>query len=345
MHTHTRFLGNKILKAAALLAALLLIMAAGWAVYHRSTIWSLMSLKKIDDTPFYVMRYYGDYGFDEYLEKYAGNQRIKPVISYDRRAEEECSGFAVLNDNESMLYGRNLDISGNHPAMLLYTDPENGYSSVSMVELSVLGILPDMQLSGNDLTERWVNGKMLSKAPYVPRDGMNEKGVAVATLNAPRDDPSTPAGEGAVGRWQINRLILDFAASVDEAVALLDKYDIYLDSGVHYFVADAEGKSAVIEFSKGERIITENKEPWQPVTNFMVHDPAQKGTGQDRYDIMDDVLTGYKGRMSESEAIYLLKKVAAPSTCWSVIYNLTESRVHVVMGRRFDKVYRFDARQ
>ena len=49
-----------------------------------------------------------------------------------------CSLFAALGDVDNMLYGRNFDWDYS-PAVLLFTDPPDGYASVSMVDIAYLG--------------------------------------------------------------------------------------------------------------------------------------------------------------------------------------------------------------
>ena len=49
------------------------------------------------------------------------------------------------------------------------------------------------------------------------------------------------------------RVILDYAATVEEAVAIAEKYDMHdsANSSFHYMISDANGKSAVLEYIAG----------------------------------------------------------------------------------------------
>ena len=51
-----------------------------------------------------------------------------------------CTAFVTRNEKGEVLYGRNFDFL-YAPSLQLYTEPENGYKSVSTVNLS----LPDTQ--------------------------------------------------------------------------------------------------------------------------------------------------------------------------------------------------------
>jgi len=89
---------------------------------------TLASLEQIDDYPLYTMRYVGDY------------PRTFPEVSElpgRWGAAWACSLFAALGDPDNRLYGRNFDWQYS-PALLLFTDPPDGYASVSMVDLAYL---------------------------------------------------------------------------------------------------------------------------------------------------------------------------------------------------------------
>ena len=96
---------------------------------------SFASFTEVDDFPLYVMTYYGDYGFDLLL------QGAEPTSVSSIQFPEctwACSVFSTSNPEAAMLLGRNFDWY-DHPALLLFTDPPNGYASVSMVDLHYLG--------------------------------------------------------------------------------------------------------------------------------------------------------------------------------------------------------------
>ncbi|MGB2907165.1 MAG: hypothetical protein WBB73_08685 [Candidatus Aminicenantaceae bacterium] len=81
---------------------------------------TLASIKKVNNYPLYVMTYYGDYGFDEFLK--IGH----PSGSAARKTGEGCSAFGALNVKGNKIYGRNLDLTNLYPVLILYTDPPDG---------------------------------------------------------------------------------------------------------------------------------------------------------------------------------------------------------------------------
>ena len=95
-----------------------------------SEITSLDSLTKVDDYPFYTMRYTANYRTS------TGNrQLVNMEYAAKQSAEWACSLFAAFGDMQNALYGRNFDWE-NSPALLLFTDSPDGFSSVSMVDLA-----------------------------------------------------------------------------------------------------------------------------------------------------------------------------------------------------------------
>jgi len=66
------------------------------------------------------------------------------------------------------------------------------------------------------------------------------------------------------------RKMLDQAGDVDEAVAILQSYNIEWGSGppLHYLIADRSGRAVLAEFYQGELYLLPNDQPWHLATNF-----------------------------------------------------------------------------
>ena len=110
---------------------------------------TLSSLEQIDPFPLYTMIYEVDYS-------QAG--------AYDWIGEENalswaCSLFAVMGDPEDMFFGRNFDWDFS-PALLLFTDPPDGYASVSMVDIAYLGYGEENAFGLTDLPLSERNGQL-----------------------------------------------------------------------------------------------------------------------------------------------------------------------------------------
>ena len=139
-------------------------------------------------------------------------------------------------------------------------------------------------------------------------------------------------------------------ANVDEALELLDQYDMQSsmpDANFHFLLADASGKAVVLEYlPNGKRMVYDQNY----VTNFYLTEnvPYAPVRGKDRYDLIEQTLAFKKGVMSEAEVMALLAVIGQPETeeatsmtQWSVVYNLTELTGRVAVVREYDNVFRF----
>ena len=185
----------------------------------------LFSLEKIDDYGAYQMTYYGDYGFDEFLEvgalsdkdieEFVTKRLLKGIPINLGVTGNGCTAFVTKNEKEEVIYGRNFDFL-YAPSLQLYTEPKNGYKSVSTVNLSFAGY------SENFLPDGSLFDKFLALAtPFLPFDGMNENGVAIALLAVPEAEPPYDSTKITLNTTTAIRLVLGNASTVEEAVKLL----------------------------------------------------------------------------------------------------------------------------
>ncbi len=296
---------------------------------------TLASLRQVDDYPLYTMHYRGSYSA-------AAAVPAQVSLAVDGGcAAWGCSLFAALGDEKSRLLGRNFDWQFS-PALLLFTDPQDGYASVSMVDIAYLGFDGERSkhLEELSLEER----RPLLDAPSLPFDGMNEKGIAVGMAAVPAQPMPHDTQEETIDELQAIREILDHAATVDEAVAILGGHNIDMGSvPIHYLVASASGESALVEFYEGRMVVFRNEREWQTATNFLVASTGSDTSGQCwRYDRMSRRLEELQGRIAPADAMRLLGAVLQDSTQWSVLYHMTSGDIEVIMGREYgDAAHRF----
>ena len=295
---------------------------------------TLTSLQQVDDYPLYTMQYAGAYPAG------AGAPLSQPTGAAAHPGWG-CTLFTALYDPQRLLYGRNFDWEFS-PALLLFTDPPDGYASVSMVDIVYLGFSGEAarDLTSLPLTEL----RPLLDAPSLPFDGMNEVGLVVGMAAVPNEEqPYDPAKE-TIGSLGVIREMLDHARTVEEAVALLGSYTIDMAGGpmLHYLIADASGQAALVEFYRGEMVVIPNQAPWHLATNFLVTAAQDDPTGRCwRYDTIEQGLSQAGGQINEPQALDLLAAVAQESTQWSVVYNLSSHEVRVVMGQQYQTVHLF----
>jgi hypothetical protein len=303
---------------------------------------TLSSLEKIDDYPLYTMRYYGAYD-----QRDASAQSKRPLPEVDLAEVERtatwpawsCSLFAALGDAEVMLYGRNFDWEYS-PALLLFTDPPDGYASVSMVDIAYLGFGGAEAGTATELP--LVERRALLYTPFLPFDGMNERGLVVGMAAVPPGQMRPDPEKETVDSLMAIRVMLDRAGTVDEAVAILGSYNINMTGGppLHYLIADLSGRSALVEFYQGEMVVMPNEAPWHVATNFLRASAGASPEGECwRYDKISRRLSDAEGRLTAQEAIDLLAEVSQEGTQWSVVYGMGTRDVKVIMGRGYDNVH------
>lgn len=306
------------------LAAVLLLVLAG-CTQTAEIDPSLASLRKVDDLPLYEMTYVGDY--DELA-----------AVFEKAPSPFGCSLFVASGDPARPLFARNFDWDPN-PALVLRTDPPDGHASISIVDISYLGLNSGTNLLGDAEAQR-----KLLRAPLLPFDGMNERGLAVGLAADESGHAGVDPAKPTVGSVRILRLILDRASNVDEALEVLAKYNLDFDGGpaLHYLFADAAGRSAVVEFVDGQLKVERGGPPWQALTNFrLVGSDTATRQADRRYATASATLQGNKGVLDWQQAMGVLQAVAQQHTRWSVTYELRTGKVHVVTGKRWQTVHEF----
>ncbi len=293
---------------------------------------TLGSLEQIDPFPLYTMVYEADYS-------QAG---VDVLLDEEGAQSWACSLFAAMGEPGGMLFGRNFDWDFS-PALLLFTDPPDGYASVSMVDIAYLGYGEERAFGLTDLPLSELTS--LLDAPYLPFDGMNEAGLAVGMAAVPPGvmeyDPEKETIDSLLVIWEI----LDLAATVDEAVVILANYNIDWGSGppLHYLIVEKSGRSVLVEFSQGEMVVIPSTDPWQVATNFLVSETGTSPEGSCwRYDLILEHLREQDGQLNPGKGLSLLGEVSQELTQWSVVYGISTGEVQVVMGRQYDNVHTLD---
>jgi hypothetical protein len=290
---------------------------------------SLLSLEQVDDYPLYTMYYYAPYE----------NASLLPNEHAGSESSWACSLFAALGDDENMLFGRNFDWEYS-PALLLYSDPPDGYASVSMVDIAYFGFERNRV---TDLTNASLEDLVaLLDTPYWPFDGFNEMGLAIGMAAVPAGDVQSDPEKETISSLGVIREVLDHAGDVDEAIAILQSFNINFEGGppIHYLVADASGNAALFEHYQGEIHIIYNQAPWHLATNFLRASTGETDDGYCwRYDTLSEGLSNAGGRLEPSNAMTLLSDVSQAGTQWSIVYDISSGDIHVSMGRDYDNVH------
>ncbi len=141
-----------------------------------------------------------------------------------------------------MRTGRNYDFKDDTSALLARNHPRDGYASIGFAALNNLG--------ANTPLDSVAGRAAALMGPFAQLDGVNE----MRRVHC-RAHPGFQARDQDTKRPVINtslaiRLVLDRAATTQEAVDLLSAYDMHAMAGrdYHFFVNDAAGDARVVEW-------------------------------------------------------------------------------------------------
>lgn len=388
---------SKLLRriASALAALVIALAVAVFALWHNE-LTTLASFQKLSDRDeahrdgaVYQINFSGDYFFDEFLSQ-GGASNDAELISFITRSITKgiipmhiktssiaCSAFTADTQSGDRVFGRNYDFSATNTA-IVYTDPGEGrHASYSTIDLSFLGLDADKDVET-------IGQKFLTlAAPYVPLDGINDAGVACGIFMSYQGEGKGTPTDTQTDRPDITsttllRLILDYADSVEDAVALAQQYDLHdsASSCFHYMVADSTGRSAILEWvgtdadhdaDGAQRQLNvlwndtdalSDSADWQVVTNFIKTPGYYDGTsaerkGLDRYEHLTAALRETDGIVADKDAAMdLLASVGRrtwnnddsnSNTVHSVVYDLTDKSVLWVGNEHYgEEAYTFE---
>ena len=388
---------SKLLRriACALAALVIALAVAVFALWHNelATLASFQKLSDRDeahrDGAVYQINFSGDYSFDEFLSQ-GGASNDAELISFVTRSITKgiipmhiktssiaCSAFTADTQSGDRVFGRNYDFSATNTA-IVYTDPGEGrHASYSTIDLSFLGLDADKDVET-------IGQKFLTlAAPYVPLDGINDAGVACGIFMSYQGEGKGTPTDTQTDRPDITsttllRLILDYADSVEDAVALAQQYDLHdsASSCFHYMVADSTGRSAILEWvgtdadhdaDGAQRQLNvlwndtdalSDSADWQVVTNFIKTPGYYDGTsaemkGLDRYEHLAAALRETDGIVADKDAAMdMLASVGRrtwdnddsnSNTVHSVVYDLTDKSVLWVGNEHYgEEAYTFE---
>lgn len=391
-----RKLKKILLTVLAVVVALVVLAGVGiYAVWHNEigSVASIEMLRERNDDHLdgavYSMHVRGGFYLDDFvaqggvsndtdLIQFITDNITHGVVDLNMTAPEiGCSSFTATAENGDALFARNYDFSKTN-AMLVFTDANEGrHASISTVDLQFLGIDVDQDMTG------LMDKVICLAAPYAPLDGVNDAGVSCGIYMTYQGGEETVATSQDTDKPDFTsttllRLILDYADNVEEAAEIASSYDLHdsANTSYHYMVADASGKSAILEWTNDSAVDTtdndgsqrtlkvvyndqdadigerEGASSYQIVTNFVLQPgyyegvPAENKKGADRYDRLYEELQATDGVVADEQAAMdILQSVGRRSwdnddknscTVHSAVYNLTKKSVLWVTNENYD---------
>lgn len=355
-----------LLSAMALLAIIVILLLVFVCIYATrfSTINSIQKITSYED------------GYDLYTMDIKYDYSIEDIIAYGIESNEDmfdaimkeslpllpikmstpnfaCSAFGMTTTDGNHLMGRNYDFRKNTSAMLVRCAPKDGYKSIAFAALNNAGADQPLASFSKKLATL--------TAPFICLDGLNEKGVSIAVLVVDSEPVFQQTEKDNIFTTLAIRLVLDRAATTEEAIALLKQYDMFASSGkdYHFYINDASGNGKVVEWdceSETRELVATSVDI---VTNFytIYADkvlPNQKngpyGHGKERYDDIKSVLAAQEGHYTTNTAWDALKIAAqepsetdiTSNTQWSIVFDNTNLTAEIVVRRNWDDPHKYN---
>lgn len=303
------------------------------------------------ETDFSAVKYDGDDGFEAFIQA-GGAESDAEVITFLKEyflpnsdivvkgSPFGCSTFTVSGTNNERYFGRNFDWNTCN-GMIVKNNPTSGYSSISTVNMDFV-----QQGVGSKYSTLSDKSKIIASL-YFPVDGMNEKGLGIS-VNMVKDDATIEqdTSKKDITTSTAIRLILNQAATVDEAVELLQNYDLHASFGymIHFAIVDASGDCVAVEYIDNVMNVIDT-----PIlTNFYLTPGDKYGIGttqsHERFTILEDKLEEMP-TMTYEQVRDTLSSVSKgnfgefESTEWSVAYDLTNQIIRYYHRENYKKLY------
>lgn len=378
---------------AAIIALALILIIAVYAVWHNeiSTVAGMKLIRDRNDShsdgAVYEMHVKGGFYLDDFVEQggvkndaeliqFVTGKITKGLIPMSISDPDiACSSFTAKSESGDMLFARNYDFSKTNTC-LVFTEKNKGrHAAISTVDLQFLGM--DVEKNVEGLMDKVT----CLAATYAPLDGINDAGVSCGIYMTYQGGEETVPTDQNTDKPDFTsttllRLILDYADNLEEAVEIASAYDLHdsAKTSYHYMVADASGKSAILEWvgdtdasdndgSKRELKVTyndndahigemEGQTDYQVVTNFIIQpgyydgSPAEEKKGYDRYERIYEELNRTNGIVKDEQAAMDILSIVGrrnwdnddsnSCTVHSVVYNLTDKTVTWIPNENYD---------
>ena len=381
-------------RVLTLILALILVAAVGVCALWHDEIRTAASMKLIRqrddahlDGAVYTMHVSGGFYLDEFVAQ-GGVKSDSELIAFVTEKitrglidlnisdpEIGCSSFTATTAEGDVLFGRNYDFSKSNTCIVTTEASEGRHATISTVDLQFLGI--DVERNVQGLMERIT----CLAAPYAPLDGINDAGVSCGIYMTYQGGEQTVSTNQNTDKPDLTsttllRMILDYADDLEEAVQIAQSYDLHDSAGTsyHYMVADASGRSAVLEWTADTddqdndgskrtlKVVYNDKDAYvgemeaaadyQVVTNCVLQpgyydfSPAEDRKGYDRYERLYAELDKTGGIVADEQAAMDILAIVGRRT-WnnddgngctvhSVVYNLTDKTALWVPNEHYD---------
>ncbi|MEW6363457.1 MAG: carcinine hydrolase/isopenicillin-N N-acyltransferase family protein [Acidobacteriota bacterium] len=287
----------------------------------------------------YLITHFGDR--EELFRKENQKALDTPMIQQTWRF---CSVFSAGTEHCPII-GRNWDNQNVGSIIVSFYQPPNGYSSISFTRAIDIGFPLNVdleQVKGSEM------GNRLLLAPFYAMDGINEHGLTVAVAGVRPTTHAPRANKQLVFTTFLIRMILDRTRSVEEAVAFINDFipfDLDRNSfNAHFLVADASGRSVILEHEQDQWRIVRPQRSWQVLTTKPVFGVPDASLREQcwRFRTISEALDKTRGNADRSAGMKLLQEVAQKGTTWSVVYAPKTLDLHFSVYQKWDVLYHLE---
>ncbi len=179
-------------------------------------------------------------------------------------------------------------------------------------------------------------------------DGINEKGLSINCASNREEyywEESYPE-QPAVYASHMARIVMDTCSTVDEAIELMGSVRIWFpNEGLHWIIADASGKSVVVEFDLDRKIaVFDRNGPYEIMTNTAL----QKGEEYImancwRYRTAKPMIEA--GIQDTKDMLEIMKAIRFTSgnyrTLWTSIMDINNRSFEIFYRKEYSRKYEF----
>ena len=318
---------------------------------------TIESIKAVVPNRLYTIDYTADYKLDAFIDsgadsletfgKYAGIHLLDPVKLAAGIAKGKlmksfgsgCSVFTGFNEKGQPLFCRGYDYPHEPTTLIVKAYPKNGYKSIGVADLGF------MEMNAGAFEDGKTDLSNLMLSPYITVDGINEKGFALAALSLMHKGVKQNTGKKKISTTVAIRMLLDKAASVNEAIELLGQYDMCTpmpDADFQFMMMDKSGVSKVVYYANNELRAIDCKY----VTNYVLDPFFGEAYEEPRFLMMKNFVIEHKDCFEEDDALAMLRCVSANGksasksfTVWDAIMNLEECTIDIIHERDWANKY------
>lgn len=267
---------------------------------------------------------------------------LHPTLERSRNTQPfACSFLQARCENGGFISGRNFDWHASR-ACIEVSHPTDGYASVATVSKDFID-------ASANLTASLPENALPLVYEFAPLDGMNECGLCIAVLMIQDEEPiDQETGKPGLTTTTAVRVLLDKAASVEEALSILEGCDMHSSMGltVHFALSDSTGCSVSVEYIGNQMIINESP----VVTNFYLSPGPKNGIGSEqsheRYETLLDKLDSadsfdVPAMRDALESVSKLHFNDGETTEWSQVMDQKSMTITYFHREDYAKAYEF----